>query len=171
MAIAGGGHHSLALDGDGKVVAWGHKQYGQTNVPAGLSNVSSIAAGFYHSLALRADGTVVGWGDNSHSQIKIPAQLRNVVAITAGHNHNMALLGEGLVAPPVQILNFARSNAVVSLQTSTARGRTYYLQYRDALSNAQSHLVPPIPGDGTVKTLQDPSASAAQRYYRVWQKP
>lgn len=32
-------------------------QYGQSAVPAGLSDVASIAAGSFHSLALKADGT------------------------------------------------------------------------------------------------------------------
>ncbi len=36
----------------GTVVAWGDNTYGQTNVPAGLSNVTAIAAGGYHTVAL-----------------------------------------------------------------------------------------------------------------------
>ena len=44
------------------MVAWGYNDYGQTNVPAGLSGVTAIAAGDYHSLALKSDGTVVAWG-------------------------------------------------------------------------------------------------------------
>ncbi len=171
IAIAGGGHHSLALDRDGRVVAWGYNAYGQTNVPAGLSNVMTIAAGFGHSVALCADGTVVAWGDNSYSQIAVPTQLRNVVAITAGHSHNMALLAEGLAAPTVQFYNAARSNNAFSLQIPTLRGRTYYLQYRDSLADPHWRLLPPAPGDGSVKTLRDSAAASSQRFYRVWQKP
>ena len=44
------------------MVAWGDNDYGQCNVPAGLSGVVAVAAGAYHSLALKADGTVVAWG-------------------------------------------------------------------------------------------------------------
>ena len=50
-AIAGGGYHSLALQSDGTVVAWGGGPGGPP-VPAGLRNVTAIAAGSYHSLAL-----------------------------------------------------------------------------------------------------------------------
>jgi alpha-tubulin suppressor-like RCC1 family protein len=51
-AIAGGHAHSLALKGDGTVVAWGDNYYGQTNLPADLRGVKAIAAGGYHSMAL-----------------------------------------------------------------------------------------------------------------------
>ena len=58
-AIAGGYGHSLALKGDGSVVAWGCVGYdaGQCNVPSGLSGVTAIAAGDTHSLALVGAGT------------------------------------------------------------------------------------------------------------------
>ena len=38
------------------MVAWGWDNHGQTNVPAGLSNVVAIAAGGYQSIALLAAG-------------------------------------------------------------------------------------------------------------------
>ena len=90
-------YYSLALKADGTVVGWGDNSYGQTNIPAGLTNVVAIAAGDYHSLALKADGTVVGWGDNSYGQTNIPAGLTNVVAIAAGGYHSLALKADGTV--------------------------------------------------------------------------
>ena len=45
MAIAAGDIHSLALKADGTVVGWGYNGYGQTTIPAGLTNVVAIAAG------------------------------------------------------------------------------------------------------------------------------
>ena len=80
------------------VIAWGYNGYGQTNVPAGLSNVVAIAGGQYHSLALKGDGTVVAWGDNSSGQTNIPVGLSNVVAIAGGDSHNLALKSDGTVA-------------------------------------------------------------------------
>ena len=44
------------------MVAWGDNYYGQSSVPAGLSNVAAVAAGGRGSLALKKDGTVVYWG-------------------------------------------------------------------------------------------------------------
>ena len=45
----------LALLGNA-VVAWGNNEFGQTNVPAGLTNVTAITASSNYSLALKADG-------------------------------------------------------------------------------------------------------------------
>ncbi|MCM8824954.1 MAG: hypothetical protein NC937_02195, partial [Candidatus Omnitrophica bacterium] len=94
-AIVAGGWHTVALKGDGTVVAWGYNGYGQCNVPAGLTNVVAIAAGGAHTVALKGDGTVVAWGDNWYGQCDVPAGLTNVVAIAAGGAHTVALKGDG----------------------------------------------------------------------------
>jgi hypothetical protein len=75
-------------------VAWGDNDYGQTNVPRGLSNVVAIAAGYSHSLALTAQGQAVGWPPGS---MTVPSGLSNVVAIAAGVYYSLALTAEGRV--------------------------------------------------------------------------
>jgi len=95
--IAAGGEHSLALRTNGTVLAWGGNTFGQTNVPAGLSNVTDIAAGYYHSVVLRRDGTVVAWGRNTDGETNVPPGLSNVVALSAGCHHNLALRSDGTV--------------------------------------------------------------------------
>lgn len=75
------------------VVAWGDNTYGQTNVPAGLTNVQAIAAGYECAAALKSDGTVVAWGINT--QTNVPAGLSNVVAIAAGIGQTLALKNDG----------------------------------------------------------------------------
>ena len=72
-AIAAGWYHTVALKGDGTVVAWGYNGYGQCNVPPGLSGVTAIAAGGYHTAALKGDGIVVAWGDSHDGQCTVPA--------------------------------------------------------------------------------------------------
>ena len=67
---------SLPTQASTSVVAWGDNYFGQTNVPAGLSNVLAVSTGTFHCLALKDDGTIVGWGDNSYGQRNIPAGLR-----------------------------------------------------------------------------------------------
>lgn len=53
-AIAAGIHHSLALKGDGTVIAWGGNLAGEATVPAGArSNGFAISAGGLHSLVLK----------------------------------------------------------------------------------------------------------------------
>lgn len=82
--ISAGGFHSLALNFDGSVVAWGDNGDGESSVPPGLSNVVGIAAGYFHTLALTSTGTVVAWGSNVSGETNIPSGLTNVVAIAAG---------------------------------------------------------------------------------------
>ena len=80
------------------IVAWGRNNYGQTNVPAGLTNVLAVAGGGDHSLALLADGSVVAWGYNHFGQTDVPAGLANVVAIAGGGYHSLALKADRTVA-------------------------------------------------------------------------
>jgi hypothetical protein len=82
---------------EGVVVAWGQNNWGQTAVPAGLSNVVAMAPGSMHNLALKSDGTIVGWGGDNFGKINPPAGLSNVVAVAAGDNHSLALKQDGTV--------------------------------------------------------------------------
>ncbi len=121
VAVAAGENHSLALMGDGTVMAWGANYDGQlgngtihgySEVPvevSGLSGVTAIAAAGGYSLALLEDGTVMAWGDNvfdelgdgdtsEFSAVPVPVRgLRDVTAIAAGARHGVALLADGSV--------------------------------------------------------------------------
>ncbi|GGL95396.1 hypothetical protein GCM10010840_36840 [Deinococcus aerolatus] len=89
--------HSVAIKQDGTVIAWGSNGNGQTDVPAGLTNVVATSTGWNHSLALKQDGTVVAWGQGSQGQTTIPTGLTDVVAIAGGANHSLALKADGTV--------------------------------------------------------------------------
>ena len=79
--IAGGTIHSLALDSNGKVWAWGNNFYGQLGngtaqninatpkIVANLPKAKSISAGAGHSIALLSDGTAKAWGWNFYGQL------------------------------------------------------------------------------------------------------
>jgi alpha-tubulin suppressor-like RCC1 family protein len=97
VAIAGGVFHSVALNADGTVRAWGRTNEGQLAFPPGLTNVVAISAGFYHTLALTSDGSVVAWGGNTQGQTNVPPDLTNVVAIATRNYHNLALKADGTV--------------------------------------------------------------------------
>ena len=109
-AIAGGGYHSLTVDANGAVSAWGGNNYGQlgdgttTNrfspTTVGFRGATAIAAGVYHSLVLN-QGAVFGFGYNNYGQLgdgttlnhslPILSVITNVDAITAGGYHTLAI--------------------------------------------------------------------------------
>jgi alpha-tubulin suppressor-like RCC1 family protein len=124
-AIAGGGHHTIALKNDGTVWTWGLNDNGQlgdgttTNRTApvqvsGLTNMKAIAGGGHHTIALKNDGAVWTWGADDYGQLgggkeypygaaprrTTPAQvsgLTNMTAIAGGGNHTIALNNDGTV--------------------------------------------------------------------------
>jgi len=88
ISLAGGQYHSLAVQQDGTVWAWGFNLHGElgngfsglnkssvvplqvVNGSGGfLMNITAVAAGGYHSLALAKDGTVWAWGFNQFGDL------------------------------------------------------------------------------------------------------
>lgn len=121
-AVATTCDHSLALQADGTVRAWGWNHFGQLgdgttrtwyppSAPVrvrGLGEVTAIAAGSSHSLALRKDGTVWAWGRNVDGELgdgtnidrHLPVEVRGldrVTAIAAGGERSLALRADGTV--------------------------------------------------------------------------
>ena len=92
--VAAGGGHSLALLGDGEVMAWGADEDGQlgrgqpgpsSNAPAavaGLGGVVSISAGGHHNLALLSSGAVVAWGYDADGQLGDGSDLNSAAPIS-----------------------------------------------------------------------------------------
>ncbi|MCK4298155.1 MAG: S-layer homology domain-containing protein, partial [Planctomycetes bacterium] len=98
-AIAGGGHHILALTAAGEVIGWGLDVHGQaTGAPEAPSGIIAIAAGYDHSLALTAAGEVLAWGDNGVGTCDVPVAAQSgIIAIAAGDDHCLALTAAGKV--------------------------------------------------------------------------
>ena len=108
VAIDAGYYHSLALDKDGMVWAWGDNEDGQLGdgtttdrwTPIKVRDIRSIkaiSAGYYHSLALDKDGRVWAWGEHSAA---IPVRvgfITGITAISAGRGHSLALDKDGMV--------------------------------------------------------------------------
>lgn len=119
--IASGGNHSIALNRDGTVWAWGRNNYGQLGDGTiinrnslvqvrNLTNIVEISAGEYFSMALDSNGNVWAWGSNDYGQIgnnsistsyipypvKVQA-LANVSSISAGGYHSLAVKSDGTV--------------------------------------------------------------------------
>ncbi|ULH17526.1 hypothetical protein MF271_20965 (plasmid) [Deinococcus sp. KNUC1210] len=91
-------YHTLVVQPDGTVAGWARNDYGQLNIPAGLTGVVAVAAGQAHSVALKSDGTVVTWGDNLLGELNVPAGLNSVVGISVGALHTLAVKSDGTVA-------------------------------------------------------------------------
>ncbi|HUY45960.1 MAG TPA: hypothetical protein VMV92_09575 [Streptosporangiaceae bacterium] len=92
--IAAGGGHSLALLGDGTVLAWGYDDRGQLGdgsttdraAPGpmrGLTGVRAIAAGYHHTLAMLADGSVWACGLNDGGQCGDGSTEHRMVCVQA----------------------------------------------------------------------------------------
>ena len=167
VAIAAGEIHSVALKGDGTVVVWGSTNYGLQKIPAAATNVVAIAAGYAHCLALKADGSVLAWGYYSDGETNIPTGLKNVKAIAAGDFHNLALIGDGLPILHALLTNPTLGADGFSVSLPSESGRVYRLEYKNSLSDGDWTALPLAAGNGRVLTLTDPTATGAQRFYRV----
>ncbi|WP_153730443.1 RCC1 domain-containing protein [Sporosarcina obsidiansis] len=126
QAIVAGGDHTLALDQNGEVWAWGRNDYNQLGHSGGLlknerpqkvfhkemGKIVAIGAGGYHSLAVDESGHVWAWGLNSFGQLGSPVGLGTppstveptrvpglveVVSVEAGAEHSVALKRDGTV--------------------------------------------------------------------------
>jgi alpha-tubulin suppressor-like RCC1 family protein len=117
VAVACGQDHTLVLQGNGVLLAFGLNEYGSlgdntttprtdTPVETLISDVVSIAAGDDYSIAVKADGTVWSWGLNDIGQLglghtrnqKRPQQvsgLASATTVAAGPAHAFAILQDG----------------------------------------------------------------------------
>ena len=85
VAVTGGVAHSLALRGDGSVLAWGSQDHGQIGngvfdpgyrlgfapptTVTGVTGAVAVEAADRTSYAVRANGTVLAWGDGELGQL------------------------------------------------------------------------------------------------------
>ena len=128
----------MALTWEGKVIAWGDNNSGQTNVPAGLTGVKAIAAGGTFAVALKSDGSVIVWGDNSAHVKDVPAAAQSgVVGIAAGLGCVFALKSDGTIVAwgsnvygqttipliPIKIGNLIKFVPLSNLKSLSASGQ------------------------------------------------
>lgn len=113
LAVTAGGLHSLAIQSDGSLWAWGRNTEGQLGdgsnvaslVPKKVSSgFSSVSAGYKHTLALKPDRSLWAWGFNGFGQLGDGTQNdRNTpisigsgfAAVAAGELHTLAVKTDG----------------------------------------------------------------------------
>lgn len=101
--------------------------YGACNVPAGLSNVTSIAAGYLHAMAIISNGSVVAWGSYvsitsspyailGSAALALPSFSQRIVALAGGTAHSLALTESG------QVIVWGRDNTYHQLDMPPTLG-------------------------------------------------
>jgi alpha-tubulin suppressor-like RCC1 family protein len=117
--VATGYQHSLAVNDNGTVWAWGYNYDGELGngtgilqtapieVP-GLSGIDNVSAGYYHSFAVKNNGTLWAWGKNDQGQLGIGTKFNSLIAVkvdgittvkdvAGGESHSVALKNDGTV--------------------------------------------------------------------------
>jgi alpha-tubulin suppressor-like RCC1 family protein len=190
-AVAAGAEHSLALLGDGEVMAWGANsnaqlgngtQGGMSNVPTavgGLSGVTAISAGSQHTLALLSSGSVEAWGYNPDGQLgngsnlnsPVPvaiAGLGGVVKIAGGGSHSLSMGAPAAtvtgVSPGSGPQQGGTSVSITGLNLSEATGVHFGASAAGTFTvNSPTSITATSPaGTGTVDvTVTTPSGTSA----------
>ena len=105
-AVAAGGAHTLAIQTNGRLYAWGMNLKGQLGTGSGAdSNIptrvgtdgdwASISAGREHSAATRIGGTLWVWGSNGDGQLGDGTFTAQPLPVRLGSSSNWTRVGTG----------------------------------------------------------------------------
>jgi len=157
--------NSIVVQLDGKILIGGYftvvngtsRNYvARLNSDGTLDNTFNVGTGasdVIYAMALQSDAKVlIGGGFTSYN----------------GTNRSgIARLQNALTVPSPLLVNPSWSNSSFRVSAATISGKSYVLEFKNALSDSTWTALPAVPGDGTVKTLMDASATVARRFYRV----
>jgi uncharacterized delta-60 repeat protein len=157
--------NSVAPQSNGKVVIGGFftQVNGATrNYVARLNGNGDLDTGFDPGLG--ADDTVFVTVLQADGQVLIGGLFTNYAGLP---RHGIARLEGDAVLTTPQLVNPAYNNGAFRVSLATAIGENYFLEFKNTLTDANWTTLPSVPGDGTFKALDDPSATGSQRIYRV----
>jgi Domain of unknown function (DUF5122) beta-propeller len=132
------------------------------NYVACLDNAGGLDTGFDPGLgaddavyvtALQADGKVLIGG----SFTRFAGMPRPGIA---------RLEGDAVLTTP-QLVNPVHSNGVFRVSLATVNGENYFLEFKNSLTEGTWTALPAVPGNGTLMTLMDPSATGPRGFYRL----
>lgn len=113
--IACGYYALYSIDSNGVLRCWGTtNQYGELNVPATLTNCTSVAGGACTTLAIDNHGRAYAWGYNGTGQTNLPSGLTNVTFVYGSAYYSGAIATASAVAqsspqPPTALRVLANS--------------------------------------------------------------
>jgi alpha-tubulin suppressor-like RCC1 family protein len=113
--ISAGSSHTLGIERDGKLWAWGYNADGQLGdgtytgrnspVQIGSDKWTRISAGNFYTLGIKQDGTLWAWGFNADGQLgdgtnsyrNTPVQIGTGkwISVTAGYAHTLGIKQDG----------------------------------------------------------------------------
>ncbi|MDG5786157.1 hypothetical protein QA612_01545 [Evansella sp. AB-P1] len=95
-----GVYHSVGLNKDGTVMAFGENRFGRLDVEE-WKNIIAVEAGRFHTLGLKQDGTVeiAGGVTNLNDKVEMIdlSSWKNIVSIASRNNHIVGLQKDGSV--------------------------------------------------------------------------
>jgi uncharacterized delta-60 repeat protein len=157
--------NSLAVQSNRKVVVAGfftQVNGMMANYVARLDRNGDLDTGFdpgsggddaVYVAALQADGKVLLGGSFTHFS-DLP---RSGIA---------RLEGDAVLSTP-RLVNPVHANGVFKVSLATVNGENYFLEFKSSLTEDTWTTLPAVAGDGTFRTLIDPSATGPRAYYRV----
>ncbi|MED5017977.1 InlB B-repeat-containing protein [Paenibacillus chibensis] len=118
VGISAGSQHSVALDSNGNVWAWGENRKGAAGIGTTsivvpvptkslITDVKEITAGAHVTMAVKKDGTVWSWGDNYYGDVGVDLGIANPYI--------------NYTATPVQV-KYSNGTDLVPLKAKTVSG-------------------------------------------------
>jgi uncharacterized protein (TIGR03790 family) len=95
-------------------------------------------------------------------------QVTNAVGSTLSATANLTVIQP---QAPFQMLHSTLQDGVFRLSVLTEPGWGYFLEYSDTIPATNWISLSAVAGDGSIKTLSDPTATNHSRYYRVRSTP